>query len=115
MTAPRLQVLRLLMSYALCAFMALSCASTRGKLSDKNDLSSPVVYGSPRGERTYFKPDGVRKWEAKPCTTKMVGLTHVALAKGIGSPGMAMYYYRCRGPNDYQLKLKALKARWRYE
>ena len=65
------------------------------------------------GERTYLVPDGVKLWESKECEVKLVKLTHAAIKAGVTSPGMVMYYFRCRGPNDYQTYLRGIKNRWR--
>ena len=65
------------------------------------------------GPRTHLVPDNIRAWEAHKCEEHTVRRVHKALLRGRGSPGSAMYYYRCKGPNDYQMYLKTIKNRWK--
>jgi hypothetical protein len=65
------------------------------------------------GRRGYFKPDDVRKWEAVECTKFQVMWVHEHLLKGTASPGMCLYYYRCKGPNEYKQMLKEIRKRGR--
>jgi hypothetical protein len=74
MTSLGARIYKFTTSYALtlAALAMLSCASIRGY-----DVPGPVVttpegvmqlegvkvYGSPKGERGYFTPDGVREWQ----------------------------------------------------
>ena len=97
--------------FLILPLLLTSCASIRGYHADPNDLSSPIVFGKGMGDRSYFKPDGVREWEAKECKPWRVKLSHGHLLKGTASPGEALYYYRCREPNEYKQLIKELRSR----
>jgi hypothetical protein len=90
------------------------CASIRGYHADPDDVSSPIIYGSGLGDRSYLTPDGTREWEAKECKPWRVKLSHGHLLRGVASPGETLYYYRCREPNEYKKLLKELRSRTLY-
>ena len=94
--------------------MLYGCASTQGRLSDPNDLSSTIYYGSMMGSREPIIPDDVRKWEAIKCTPVQLKATYWHIFDGNATAGEVMYYFRCRGPNEYKEYLNKIRTRWRY-
>jgi hypothetical protein len=63
------------------------------------------------GDRSYFEPDGVRQWQGVDCTVDMVADIYDKLYAGTATPGETMFYFRCRGPNEYKQFLKEIKRR----
>jgi hypothetical protein len=37
------------------------------------------------------------------------------MKRGVAKPGEVLFYYRCRGPNEYQEMIKRIKWRWMYQ
>ena len=82
-------------------------------------LSSAILCGcasirpTGMGERTYIKPDGVRYYSSLPCSKELVDGAHTVMLNGGGHAGLAMYYYRCRGPNEHKQYLKNIRLKGR--
>ena len=88
--------------------MLLGCATIRGiKGYEKNGTTT---YGTPLGERGYLRPDNTRAWSI-PCRPNATERAYEILLEGRGNPGAALYYFRCRGPNEYKEMLKEIKNR----
>jgi hypothetical protein len=90
----------------------MACASIRGYHADPNDTASPIVYGKGFGDRSHLVPDGVAEYHGLACDPWRVKLAYGHMLKGVAKPGEALFYYRCRGPNEYQQMLKEIKSRW---
>ncbi len=93
----------------LILVVTCSCASTRGYMKN-----GTLTYGTGMGDRTYIVPDTYKsRWQGVECTPRQVKAVYAALKAGQGSSGSVLYYYRCRGPNEYKAYLAAFKSRMR--
>jgi hypothetical protein len=63
------------------------------------------------GDRTPFVPDDTAAWEAIECSPERTAEVYQLLYDGEASPGQALFYFRCRGPNEYKAMLKEIQRR----
>lgn len=80
--------------FAILATLAgLSCASMRFGYGEK---------------RTYGDNGNMRAWSI-PCREDATEKAYEILLSGKGNPGAAMYYMRCREPNEWLIYLRSLR------
>jgi uncharacterized protein YceK len=101
--------------FILTLILLAGCASIRGYHANPEDTSSAIVYGSPMGSRSLLVADDTRAWMAMECVDISTAIAWCNLYQGTSSPGEALYYYKCKGPNEYKEAIARIKWRWMYQ